>query len=125
MLQAGSPGGWGLGMARAARAPGYQDMRLKDLEWFLMPAISAGQYMIAETKPSAERRGGVAAILLWARVSLEVDKRLSEIKEKLPRLQPEEWVSGDILRTAVLVGQKAATEALLAKFNRNHGLQPV
>ena len=59
-----------------ARAPTYQDMPLKDLEWFLMPAIAAGQYMIGETKPSAERRGGVAAMLLWARVSPEVDKRL-------------------------------------------------
>jgi hypothetical protein len=50
---------------------------------------AAGQYLIGETKPSAERRGGVAAMLLWARVSPEVDKRLSESKDKPPRLKPD------------------------------------
>jgi len=101
-----------------ARAPTYQDMPLKDLEWFLMPAIAAGQYMIGETKPSAERRGGVAAMLLWARVSPEVDKRLSESKDKPPRLEPEEWTSGDIVRVIEVVGRKDAIKPLLAEFKR-------
>ena len=101
-----------------ARAPTYQDMPLKDLEWFLMPAIAAGQYLIGETKPSAERRGGVAAMLLWARVSPEVDKRLSESKDKPPRLKPEEWTSGDIVRVIEVVGRKDAIKPLLAELNQ-------
>ena len=101
-----------------ARAPTYQDMALKDLEWFLMPAIAAGQYLIGETKPSAERRGGVAAMLLWARVSPEVDKRLSESKDKPPRLKPEQWTSGDIVRVIEVVGRKDAIKPLLEEFKR-------
>jgi hemolysin-activating ACP:hemolysin acyltransferase len=101
-----------------ARAPTYQDMALKDLEWFLMPAIAAGQYLIGETKPSAERRGGVVAMLLWARVSPEVDKRLSESKDKPPRLKAEEWTSGDIVRVIEVVGRKDAIKPLLAEFKR-------
>ena len=101
-----------------ARTPRYRDMPVSDLAWFLMPAIAAGQYLIGETKPSAERRGGVVAMLLWARVSPEVDKRLSESKDKPPRLEPEEWTSGDIVRVIEVVGRKDAIKPLLAEFKR-------
>ena len=99
-----------------ARSTRYRDMPVSDLDWFLMPAIAAGQYLIGETKPSAERRGGVVAMLLWARVSPEVDKRLSESKDKPPRLKPEEWTSGDIVRVIEVVGRKDAIKPLLAEF---------
>ena len=101
-----------------ARSTRYRDMPVSDLDWFLMPAIAAGQYLIGETKPSAERRGGVAAMLLWARVSPEVDKRLSESKDKPPRLEPEEWTSGDIVRVIEVVGRKDAIKPLLAEFKK-------
>ena len=107
-------------MSLLARAPRYRDMPVSDLDWFLMPAIAAGQYLIGETKPSAERRGGVVAMLLWARVSPEVDKRLSESKDKPPRLEPEEWTSGDIVRVIEVVGRKDAIKPLLAEFTRTH-----
>ena len=51
-------------------------------------------------------------------VSPEVDKRLSESKDKPPRLKPEEWTSGDIVRVIEVVGRKDAVGPLLAEFEQ-------
>ena len=37
-----------------------------------------------------------ASLVLWALVSPEVDKRLSEAADSEPQLRPDEWKSGDI-----------------------------
>lgn len=37
------------------------------------------------------------ALVLWASVSAEVDKKLMETEEASLQLKPEEWKSGDIL----------------------------
>ena len=37
------------------------------------------------------------AVVLWASVSAEVDKKLMETEDASLQLKPEEWKSGDIL----------------------------
>jgi hemolysin-activating ACP:hemolysin acyltransferase len=78
------------------RSSHYKEYKIGDLEWLLLPAITNRQFRIGEVKLD-EAHGGAtvpASLVLWAFVSPEVDKRLTETTE--PKLTPAEWTSGDI-----------------------------
>jgi hemolysin-activating ACP:hemolysin acyltransferase len=78
------------------RSSHYKEYKIGDLEWLLLPAITNRQFRIGEVKLD-EAHGGAtvpASLVLWAFVSPEVDKRLTETTE--PKLAPAEWTSGDI-----------------------------
>jgi hemolysin-activating ACP:hemolysin acyltransferase len=79
------------------RSPHYSQYKIKDLEWLLLPAITSQQFRIGEVKLDAAHGGATmpASLVLWALVSPEVDKRLSETTEVEPKLAPAEWTSGD------------------------------
>jgi cytolysin-activating lysine-acyltransferase len=80
------------------RSPHYKEYKIGDLEWLLLPAITHRQFRIGEVKLD-QGQGDAAlpvALVLWAFVSPEVDKRLSEATDAVPQLAPEEWKSGDI-----------------------------
>jgi hemolysin-activating ACP:hemolysin acyltransferase len=78
------------------RSPHYKHHTLTDLEW-LVPPLLTGQFSAAEAGP---REGGArfpVAVVLWASVSVDVDKRLTENPAAPIRLRPDEWRSGNIL----------------------------
>jgi len=80
------------------RSPHYKEYKIGDLEWLLLPAIINQQFRIGEFKLD-EAQGGAsvpASLVLWALVSPEVDKRLTETTGVEPRLTPKDWTSGDI-----------------------------
>jgi hemolysin-activating ACP:hemolysin acyltransferase len=103
-------------VALLSRAEGYRDMTLKDLEWLVMPALATGQYMIAETKPSETKRGGVAAVLLYASVSPEVEAKIKAAGNVPPRLTAADWISGPLKTVVVAVGTGAGLSGLRARF---------
>jgi cytolysin-activating lysine-acyltransferase len=77
------------------RSPAHRHFTLTDLEWYLLPPLALGQFMVGETR----LQNGQAlplALVLWARVSAEVDARLSAEVRHPVRLQPNEWQSGDV-----------------------------
>ena len=80
------------------RSPHYRRYTLGDLEWLVIPPLLAGQVRIGEAKAD-KNQGAVmpVAVVLWASVSAEVDKKLMESEEASLKLKPEEWKSGDIL----------------------------
>jgi len=78
-----------------SRAAAHKHYSLADIEWKVLPAVLAGQFYIAD---AAAQDGGFRApiaFVTWARVSAEVDQRLTETAGQL-RLRPEEWTSGEI-----------------------------
>jgi cytolysin-activating lysine-acyltransferase len=80
------------------RSPHYRQYTLADLEWLVIPSLSAGQFRIGEVKPDKNQGAAMpVAVVLWASVSEEIDKRLMEADSASFRLKPEEWKSGDIL----------------------------
>ena len=80
------------------RSPHYKQYTLGDLEWLVIPPLLAGQFRIGEAKPHNKQGPALpVAVVFWASVSPEVDKRLMEAKSASPQLKPEEWKSGDIL----------------------------
>jgi hemolysin-activating ACP:hemolysin acyltransferase len=80
------------------RSPHYRNYTIGDLEWLLIPAITNRQYRLAEAKfgEGNDARTLPAAMVLWAFVSPEVDKRLTESTDATPKLDPSEWTSGEI-----------------------------
>ena len=79
-----------------SRSPAHRHFSLGDLEWMIVPPLLAGQFAIAEAKPSPESPALPMALVLWAIVSPAVDERLSNDLTKPIRLTPDEWQSGTI-----------------------------
>ena len=88
------------------RSPHYRRYTLGDLEWLVIPPLLAGQFRIGEAKAD-KNQGAVmpVAVVLWASVSAEVDKKLMENEDASLQLKPEEWNSGDILWLVHAVGE--------------------
>lgn len=105
------------------RDPGFRDLRLADLEWLVVPAVMSGQWRLAQMKPekvagkdgkSVESNVVVpVAAALWASVSPEVDKRLSEDLGKPIQLRANEWLSGNIPWLIAVAGERRAMPSFL------------
>ena len=80
------------------RSPHYREYKIGDLEWLLLPPMTNRQFRIGEVKLDPAHGGATipASLVLWALVSPEVDKRLTETTDAEPKLAPAEWTSGDI-----------------------------
>jgi cytolysin-activating lysine-acyltransferase len=105
------------------RDPQFRNLRVVDLEWLVLPPIMAGQFRVghASRQPEAGKaqRGGVAipvAVALWARVSPQIDKALSENLDKQVRLRPNEWTSGDIVWLIASAGHPRAVRPFLKQL---------
>jgi hemolysin-activating ACP:hemolysin acyltransferase len=86
---------------------------LADLEWLVLPAIASNQVAVLDAPNNANIMSGPAAAILFARVSPEVDQRLSNSPAFRVRLKPEEWTSGNIPWLVEAVGEPAAVNALV------------
>jgi cytolysin-activating lysine-acyltransferase len=98
-------------------SPRYRHYTLGDLEWLVLPPLLTGQCSVAEAKSN-----GVSipvAVALWASVSPEVDRRLTENLNTPIRLRPDEWRSGDILWLIDAVGDRRVVPGLLKQLAEN------
>jgi cytolysin-activating lysine-acyltransferase len=77
------------------RSPSEKHHSLADLEWLVVPAIARGQYALAEAQSKETGATAPVGAVLWALVSEDVDKRLSDLSVPV-RLKPDEWRCGDI-----------------------------
>lgn len=101
------------------RSPLHKHLSLADLEWLVFPPLLSGQFRIANI--GSKKSGAVvpAAVVLWAGVSSEVDKRLSENPKAPVRLRPDEWRSGEIIWLVEAVGEPAVVSKLLLQLNES------
>jgi hemolysin-activating ACP:hemolysin acyltransferase len=95
------------------RTPQYRYAFLGDLEWLVVPALASGQASVAEATDKTTGVRAPVAVVLWATVSEEVDKRLSASSAHPPRLRPDEWTSGNIPWLIEAAGEPRAASALL------------
>lgn len=98
------------------RTPNYKHLMLSDLEWFVVPAVASGQFTLAEAQSKTSGITQPMGVVLWARVSTEVDKRLHENLDKPIRLKPAEWTSGDNIWLIEAAGESRIIEALLKRM---------
>ena len=113
----------------------FRNMRLADLEWLVLPPVMAGQFRLAQVPMPQGRakgqeagkspqvanaqEGGVlvpVAVALWARVSPDIDKGLSEALDKPVHLRPNQWASGNILWLMAAAGDPRAKPQFLKQL---------
>lgn len=70
---------------------------LEDLQTLVMPPVALGQCSFAETRVNDSGAMAPAGFVLWATVSPEVDRRLTENAAEFPKLAANEWRCGDII----------------------------
>ena len=98
------------------RSPRYRHYTLGDLEWLVVPALATGQWRVVGAQSKQNGVSFPVAVALWARVSTEVDKKLSENLHVPIRLRPDEWKSGDILWLVDAVGDSRIVPQLLKQL---------
>jgi hemolysin-activating ACP:hemolysin acyltransferase len=98
------------------RSPRYRHYTLGDLEWLVVPALATGQWRVVGAQSKQNGVSFPVAVALWARVSAEVDKKLSENLQVPIRLRPDEWKSGDILWLVDAVGDPRIVPQLLKQL---------
>ncbi len=98
------------------RAPQFRDLPLKHLQDLVVPPLTSGQFLVAEAQSKAQGFLTPVAAALWARVSKDVDQRLSQNLDKPLQLSPKEWNSGDIGWLIVLAGNLQALAPLLKQL---------
>jgi cytolysin-activating lysine-acyltransferase len=101
------------------RAPDVKSLPISELEWLVMPALSRGQFAIAEAQPKDAAVLMPIGLVLWAMVSKDVDARLSEQSGNLLKLAPEEWRSGDIPWITFRVGDPKVIGHLLSELTKS------
>jgi hemolysin-activating ACP:hemolysin acyltransferase len=98
------------------RSQHYRQYTLGDLDWLVIPPVLAGQFRIGEVKTKKDDATIPVAVLLWAKVSPEVDERLTKSDSPVIRLSPEEWTSGDILWLTHAAGEPRFVRELLRQI---------
>lgn len=96
-----------------SRSPAHKHYALADIEWMLLPAIAAGQFYVVEAAHKEHGLRAPIAVVTWAFVSDEVDRRLTEQKARPLRMRPDEWKSGEIGWLIDAVGSSVGVEAAL------------
>jgi cytolysin-activating lysine-acyltransferase len=99
------------------RSPADKHHSLSDLEWLIVPALAHRQYALAEAQ--SKETGAISPVggVLWAFVSEEVDKRLSDLSAPV-RLKPNEWRSGDIPWLVLATGDTRILAGLIQQLTK-------
>jgi hemolysin-activating ACP:hemolysin acyltransferase len=102
------------------RDPAYKNTRIADLEWLVLPALMAGQFKLgqAQADQGAESQSAngllvPVAVALWARVSPEIDKALTENLDEKLWLRTNEWATGDNIWLMAVAGDPRAIPTFL------------
>ncbi|MEO1719998.1 MAG: toxin-activating lysine-acyltransferase [Pseudomonadota bacterium] len=113
------------------RTETFRELTLKDLDWLVLPALQTGQFALAHGDPRpkdaqratsevGEKPNIPIAVVLWAHVSEDVDRRLRETAaEPILKLAPDEWRSGDIPWIVAAGGVPDALRATLGHMAKN------
>jgi hemolysin-activating ACP:hemolysin acyltransferase len=95
------------------RAAPYRNMTLAELQGLVVPALLSGQFRLAEVQSQLNGMMAPVGLVLWARVSPEVDQRLTAGIHMPIKLAPQEWTSGDILWVVDAIGDQRVIAPML------------
>src|SRR5262245_37031087 len=98
------------------RSPQFRAVPLGEVQALVLPPLMSGQFLVAEARSKSQGFITPVAIALWAKVTKEVDKRLSENLNTPIKLAPNEWKRGDIPWPISLTGNAQAIAPMLKKF---------
>lgn len=99
------------------RSPAYNEISLGQLRQRIVPPFLANQYLIAHAK---QKDGGKpafpAGVAFWARVSDEVDARLTNEPGTAAQLTPQEWKSGNNLWVIEIVAHEKVASMIIGQL---------
>ena len=96
-----------------SRSPAHKHYSLADIEWMVLPAVSAGQFYVVEAANKQRGFRAPIAVVTWALVSEDVDRLRQEQAEPLRRLRPDEWKGGTVAWLIDAAGDAAGVRAAL------------
>jgi cytolysin-activating lysine-acyltransferase len=100
------------------RSPSDKHHSLSDLEWLIVPGLMHRQFALAEAQHKVNGMVSPVGGVLWAFVSEDVDKRLSDLSTPL-RLKPNEWRSGDIPWVIFATGDNRVLAGLIQQLTNS------
>ncbi len=111
--------GFGEVAALMMRTSPYNEMRIKDLQWLVGPAIATGQFAVAEARDKNSGQTMPVGAVLWAMVSDDVDKKLSADGGETVRLEAKEWRSGSVPWIVAAIGDSKVVSHLLERLAKS------
>jgi cytolysin-activating lysine-acyltransferase len=99
-------------------SPQFAQFALADLDWLVVPAVMTGQFSITTAQSKVSGSTAAVAVVLWASVSDEIDKRLSASPGQSIRLGPKEWKSGQRIWVVAAVGDVRVLQAMLRRLEQ-------
>ncbi len=94
----------------------HHGLTVRDITRVLLPALLNDQYMIAEAKPQGQDVTAPVGLVIWARVSSEIDSRLQSDASNPIVLKPEDWRSGDHTWVIDMIGSQPVIDAMLKQL---------
>jgi cytolysin-activating lysine-acyltransferase len=101
-----------------SRSPAHKHYSLADIEWTVLPPVSAGQFYVVEAADKERGFRAPIAVVTWALVSEEVDARLRQEGGQRLRLRPDQWKCGEIAWIIDAVGREQGLDAALQWLKR-------
>lgn len=98
------------------KSRGNTTLSLADLQWLAIPPLVNNQFILAEAKLKDSGASVPIGAAFWAKVSPEVDARLSSDEKAGIKLEPDEWNSGDIYWLISVFGDQRATGGLVGRL---------
>jgi hemolysin-activating ACP:hemolysin acyltransferase len=100
------------------QTPQFRSLPLAEVEALVVPPIKSGQFLVAEAQSKSQGFIVPVATALWAKVSKDVDRRLSENLDKPIKLAPGDWKSGEIAWLIVLAGKARMITPMLTQLQK-------
>ncbi len=100
-----------------SKSPAHKHYALADLEWLVIAPLALNQYLLAEAKLQ-DGRSVPVAMLFWARLSPELDARLTEAPRYPIRFQPNDWRSGESLWIIDAAGDARVVKGLIETLSK-------
>lgn len=100
------------------RSPRHRKLRLEELENFAVPAMTHGQFAVANAQvPNRPGETAPVGAIFWALVTPEIDQRLSRAASFPLEIGRNEWRCGDILWIVDAAGPQQVVERLVAEVS--------
>jgi hemolysin-activating ACP:hemolysin acyltransferase len=98
------------------RSKGHQLLPLSYLASVVVPALTTNQFALAEARSTAQGFLAPVGVLIWASVSTDVDRQLTQSPDGVRKLKSQLWKSGEIIWIVEAVGHQDAIKGLLSEM---------